>query len=428
MKSVTETSTLSIPTVRSRARAIRSTSLDLDPRSRWRLLTSAGRRRESNASKERTTMTTRTTTLSSQTADHLQRTIDALVDTGIIGLTVRVDDEQGTWVGSAGAVELGGDIKPPVDGHIRIGSNTKTFTATLVLQLVAEDRIALDDPVADHLTQFGLDTRITVRMLLQHTSGLFNFTGEVYDDGSIALGIPMPYGPNGTEWLNNRFKTYRPQELVELALAKPPRFEPGSGWSYSNTNYVLARLLIEQVTGRTVTEEMQRLILTPLGMSHTVVPDDAEIAEPHPHAYYRYDEDGEPRTVDITRQNPSWISAGGDMISTTEDLHTFIAALTGGKLLPDELREEMFTPRATGIPNMDYGLGVFVLTTDDGATVISHNGASVGHAALMYATPDGSKTLTAALNCVDDANLTVAAAFQGVQQRLLNETFGSGPA
>ncbi|SIN86553.1 D-alanyl-D-alanine carboxypeptidase [Agromyces cerinus subsp. cerinus] len=373
-------------------------------------------------------MTTRTTTLSSQTADHLQRTIDALVDTGIIGLTVRVDDEQGTWVGSAGAVELGGDIKPPVDGHIRIGSNTKTFTATLVLQLVAEDRIALDDPVADHLTQFGLDTRITVRMLLQHTSGLFNFTGEVYDDGSIALGIPMPYGPNGTEWLNNRFKTYRPQELVELALAKPPRFEPGSGWSYSNTNYVLARLLIEQVTGRTVTEEMQRLILTPLGMSHTVVPDDAEIAEPHPHAYYRYDEDGEPRTVDITRQNPSWISAGGDMISTTEDLHTFIAALTGGKLLPDELREEMFTPRATGIPNMDYGLGVFVLTTDDGATVISHNGASVGHAALMYATPDGSKTLTAALNCVDDANLTVAAAFQGVQQRLLNETFGSGPA
>ncbi|WP_022894377.1 serine hydrolase domain-containing protein [Agromyces subbeticus] len=372
-------------------------------------------------------MTTMTTTVSTETADRLQRTIEALVDPGIIGLSVRVDDEQGTWVGSAGAAELDGNEKPPIDGHIRIGSNTKTFTATLVLQLVAEGRIGLDDPVADHLPEFGVDERITVRMLLQHTSGLFNFTGEVYEDGSIVLGVLMPYGPKGTEWLDKRFVTYRPQELVELALSKPARFEPGASWSYSNTNYVLARLLIEKVTGRTVTEELQRLILTPLGMSHTVVPGDAEIAEPHAHAYYRYDEDGEPRTVDVTRQNPSWVSAGGDMISTTEDLHTFIAALTGGRLLPDELRAEMFTPRATGIPNMDYGLGVFVLTTDDGGTVISHNGGSVGHAALMYSTPDGSKTLTAALNCVDDANLTVAGAFQGVQQRLLAEVFGNAP-
>ena len=370
-----------------------------------------------------------TSTVSNQTADRLQRVIEAIVDPGIIGLSVRVNDEQGEWVGSAGVAEVGGDVKPPADGYIRIGSNTKTFTATLVLQLVAEGRIGLDDAVADHLPEFGIDKRITVRMLLQQTSGLFNFTGEVYEDGSIAFGVSVPYGPHGKEWLDNRFKTYRPQELIELALSKPARFEPGAGWSYSNTNYVLARLLIEKVTGSTATEEMQRLILTPLGMSHTVIPNDAEIAKPHAHAYYRYDDDGgEPRTVDITRQNPSWVSAGGDMISTTEDLHTFIAALTGGKLLPDELREEMFTPHATGIPNMDYGLGVFVLTTDDGATVISHNGAAVGHAALMYATPDGSKTLTAALNCVDDANLTVAAAFQGAQQRLLNEVFGSGPA
>jgi len=375
--------------------------------------------------KERPTMTT---TVTSQTADHFQQTVESIVDPGIIGLSVRVQDEQGVWVGSAGVAELGGAMKPPADGHVRIGSNTKTFTATLVLQLVAEGRLGLDDPVADHLPKIGIDQRITVRMLLQHTSGLFNFTGEVYEDGSMVLGIPMPYGPHGREWLDDRFKTFRPEELVELALSKSARFEPGRGWSYSNTNYVLARLLIEQVTGRTVNEEMQRLILTPLGMSHTVVPTGAEIAEPHAHAYYRYDEDGEVRTVDVTRQNPSWISAGGDMISTTEDLGTFIAALTSGKLLPDHLSDEMFTPRETGIPHMGYGLGVFVVTTDDGTTVISHNGASVGHAALMYALPDGSRTLTAALNCVDDANLTVAAAFQAAQQRLLHAVFGSRPA
>lgn len=357
----------------------------------------------------------------------LQSMIDAIIDPGIIGLSIRVDDGQHNWVGSAGAAELGKDAKPPLDGHVRIGSNTKTFMATLLLQLVAEGRIALDDSAAAHLTGFDLDDRITVRMLLQQTSGLFNFTGEMYEDGSIVFGIPMPYGPHGGDWLQNRFATYRPEDLVELALSKPVRFEPGEGWSYSNTNYVLVRLIIERVTGRTIGQELDRLILTPLGMTQTTIPTDAEIAEPHAHAYYRHGDGGQAEVVDITRQNPSWISAGGDMISTTQDLHTFIAALASGRLLPDALRDEMFTPRATGIPNMGYGLGVFVLTADDGTVVISHNGAAVGYAALMYSTPDGSKTLTGALNCVDDASLSVGAAFQALQHRLLNAVFRSDP-
>ncbi|MGN9789481.1 serine hydrolase domain-containing protein, partial [Nonomuraea sp. ZG12] len=174
---------------------------------------------------------------------------------------------------------------------------------------------------------------------------------------------------------DDRFRTYRPQELVELALSKPARFEPGTGWSYSNTNYVLARLLIEKVTGRSFAGEMERLILGPLGLSGTVVPDASpEIPEPYAHAYYRYEDAGEEKTVDVTRQNPSWISTGGDMISTTQDLHTFISALVGGRLLPAPLLAEMCAPHPTGIPNMDYGLGVFVMTTDDGHTVITHNG------------------------------------------------------
>ncbi|GAA5768162.1 D-aminopeptidase [Streptosporangium roseum] len=358
----------------------------------------------------------------------LQKAIEEIVDSGLAGVTMRVHDERGEWAGSAGEAELGGSAKPPINGHVRIGSNTKTFTATVVLQLVAEGKIGLDTPVDDYLPEFGLDERITVRMLLQHTSGVFNFSGEIYDDGTIAPGIPIPYSTTGKEWMDNRFKTYRPQELVELALSKPPRFEPGTGWSYSNTNYVLARLLIEKVTGRSVAEEMQRLILGPLGLSGTVVPEGPEIPEPHAQAYYRYEDGGEQKTIDITRQNPSWISSGGDMISTTQDLHTFISALLGGKLLPAPLLAEMCTPHPTGIPNMDYGLGVFVLTTDGGGTVISHNGAAVGHAALMYSTPDGSKTLTAALNCVDDADLSIAAAFQNAQQRLLKEVFGGGQA
>ncbi|MEV4115801.1 serine hydrolase domain-containing protein, partial [Nonomuraea sp. NPDC049695] len=159
-----------------------------------------------------------------QDRPELQKAIQEIVDAGFAGVQLRVNDERGEWAGSAGVRELGGATKPPANGYVRIGSNTKTFTATLVLQLVAEGRIGLDDPADDYLPEFGLDRRITVRMLLQHTSGVFNFTGDYYPE--YVPGIVWA----GQEWVDNRFKTYRPQELVELALSKPARFEPGTGW------------------------------------------------------------------------------------------------------------------------------------------------------------------------------------------------------
>lgn len=352
----------------------------------------------------------------------LRKVIQEIVDSGFAGVTLRVHDERGEWAGSAGVSKLGETAKPPTNGRVRIGSNTKTFTATVVLRLVAEGKIGLDTPADDHLPEFGLDRRITVRMLLQHTSGVFNFTGDYYPE--FVPGIVW----SGREWVENRFKTYLPEELVRLALSKPARFEPGTGWSYANTNYVLARLLVEKVTGRSLAEEMSRLILVPLGLSDTVMPETSpEISEPHAHAYYRYEEDGQEKVVDVTRQNPSWISTGGDMISTTQDLRTFISALVGGRLLPAELLAEMCAPHPTGIPNMDYGLGVFVQDTP-GGTVITHNGGISGHGALMYSTPDGGKTLTAAVNYVDDAALSLGVAFQKATQRLVQEVFGGGQA
>ncbi|MFI6888751.1 serine hydrolase domain-containing protein [Streptosporangium canum] len=361
--------------------------------------------------------------LTDQDRPELRKAIEEMVDSGFTGVTLRVHDERGEWVGSAGARKLGESAKPPADGHVRIGSNTKTFTATVVLQLVAEGKIGLDGPVADYLPEFGMDRRITVRMLLQHTSGVFNFTGEYYDDGTFAPGIPATTA--GQEWVDNRFKTYLPEDLVRLALSKPARFEPGTDWSYANTNYVLARLLIEKVSGRSVAEEMQRLILGPLKLTGTVAPTtQSEISEPHAHAYYRYEDAGLQKTVDVTRQNPSWISSGGDMISTTQDLHTFISALVGGKLLPAPLLAEMCTPH----PKVGYGLGVFVQDTGCGGTVITHNGGMAGHAALMYSTPDGGRTLTASLNYVDDAALSLGAAFQKATQRLVKEVFCGGQA
>ncbi|WP_406230453.1 serine hydrolase domain-containing protein [Nocardia sp. NBC_01009] len=359
-----------------------------------------------------------------QDRPELQQAIQEIVDAGITGVQLRIHDQRGEWVGSAGVRELGQAAKPPTDGRFRIGSATKTFYSTVVLQLVAEGKIGLDAPAADYLPEFGLDRRITVRMLLQHTSGLFNYTGEYYPDGTVAAGIPW----QGKEWVDNRFHNYPPEELVRLALSKPTRFEPGTDWSYSNTNYALARLLIEKVTGSSHAEEIQRRILRPLELSDTVVPGASpEIAEPHAHGYYKYEDAGQWKTIDVTRQNPSWISAGGDMISTTEDLHTFFSGLLGGKLLPAALLAEMSKGHPTPDPKMSYGLGLEVRTVDCGGTVLSSDGGVQGYGTLLRSTADGSRTLEASLTYVDaDQQHAPVEAQLNALQRLTNEGFCGG--
>lgn len=346
----------------------------------------------------------------------LQKAIQAFIDAGFAGVQLRVHDERDEWVGSAGVRKLGAAAKPPTNGLFWVGSSTKTFTATLMLQLVAEGKVELDAPVAGHLPEFGLDRRITTRMLLQHTSGLFNYTGEYYPDGTFVSGIPA----TGKEWVDNRFHTYQPRELVRLALSKPARFEPGTNFSYSNTNYTLALLLIEKVTGHPYAVEMQRRILRPLGLLGTVVPGTlAQLPGPHAHGYYRYQDASEWKTVDVARQNLSLLAGAGDMISTTEDLHTFFSALNGGKLLPSEMLAEMRKPH----PMLGYGLGVFVQKADCGVTILSHDGSPPGgYGALMYSTPDSHITLTGSVT-TGDAAIDVATEFRKARDRLVNEVF-----
>ncbi|OXM55079.1 alkaline D-peptidase [Amycolatopsis thailandensis] len=333
----------------------------------------------------------------------LQRTMQEFVDAGFGGMQVRVRDERGEWTGSAGSRELGGTAKPPTNGHFRVGSTTKNFTATLVLQLVAEGRIGLDTPVAGFLPQFGLDSRITVRMLLQHTSGLFNHTGQYNPDGTVTPGIPWA----GKEWVDLRFHTYRPEELVRLAVSKSPVFEPGARWDYSNTNYVVARLLVEKLTGRPFAEELDRRILRPLKLRDTLSPGAwPGMPQPYAHAYYQYDDGGQRKTIDVTHQNPSWISSAGDMISTTKDLQTYFSALQSGKLLPAWLMTEMRKthPGSASLYGF-YGLGQFSQDLGPGCgIVLNHNGSNNGYGALMYSTPDGSKTLTGSITAGDPEN------------------------
>ncbi|MFI9552920.1 serine hydrolase domain-containing protein [Nonomuraea endophytica] len=340
-----------------------------------------------------------------QDRPELQKAMQALVDAGFLGVQMRVNDQDGEWVGSAGVRKLGSAEKPPTNGSFWAGSVVKPFTATMVLQLVAEKKIGLDASVADYLPKLGLDRRITVRMILQHTSGLFNYTGEYFPDGTVKPGIPA----TGKEWVENRFKSYKPEELVRLALSKEPRFEPGKDWSYANTNYTVAQLLIEKVTGHSFMTEMKRRILRPLKMSHTMVGGDrTRLPGPHARGYYRYqDTDGQWKVADVTRQNVSLLAAAGDLISTTEDLHTFSSALLGGRLLPPKLMAEMRKPhpKSAGIFG-SYGLGLYVKDAGPncGGPVYNHNGSPPGgYSALMISSSDGKRTLIASINWGDAA-------------------------
>jgi D-alanyl-D-alanine carboxypeptidase len=314
--------------------------------------------------------------------DDLRQAMVAVSEAGMAGVQVRLHDDRGDWAGSAGVRELSGG-KVPVNGRFRAGSITKTFVSTVVLQLVDEGRVALDDPVVGYLPEYGFDQRITVRMVLQHTSGLFNYTGEPNPDGTIEAGIPL----HGKGFADNQFRHYEPEELIAVALSKPARFEPGTNWSYSNTNYIIAGQLVERVTGTPYATQVYKRVLRPLGLRETYLPGDRTgIPGPHAHGYHTYRDNGRFHVLDASRANVTWAGAAGEIISTTRDLDRFISALAGGRLLPAELLAEMTTPSQFGA----YGLGLELL--DGGPTCggdyIGHTGGVPGYQTFLFSTPD----------------------------------------
>ncbi|MEU0286012.1 serine hydrolase domain-containing protein [Streptomyces sp. NPDC052492] len=280
----------------------------------------------------------------------------------------------------AGSSRRDRQVPVPHDGQVRAGSNTKTFTAVVVLQLVAEGKVRLDASVERYLPGLvrgeGIDAEaITVRHLLQHTSGLPNYTEHI--------------GLENFENIQHRF--FQPHDLLAAALAHPATFEPGSDWEYSNTNYLLAGLLIERVTGRPVQEEIRERVIRKAGLRHTYWPGPGEqtIRGPHPHGYAlaRLDDD---RVVDATVMDPSWGGAAGQLISTPGDLARFSRALLDGRLLPPALLAEMRkTVDAPVLPGWRYGLGVFSVPLSCGGVYWGHGGDIDGYETRGGATDDG---------------------------------------
>jgi len=271
-----------------------------------------------------------------------------------------------------------GPITP--DAYFRIGSVTKTFVATVILQLVDEQRVRLDDPIERYLPGVVPDgERITVRQVLDHTSGIYDYAHDP--------------GWSTNRWRgDDRFRHYEPAQLLEVAFSHPPYFEPGAGWHYSNTNYIVAGLLIERVTGRSYGEEIVRRIIRPLRLVHTSLPGDRPgLPEPHAPGYTSVDG----KLVDATRMNPSLDWAAGEMISTTADVNRFFEALFAARLTSKTALAEMrrYVP-ATDL--FDYGLGLQRFRLPCGTTAEGHSGEILGY--TTYSTHAGATHTTLSYN------------------------------
>ncbi|WNF28412.1 serine hydrolase domain-containing protein [Streptomyces sp. C11-1] len=309
--------------------------------------------------------------------DAVQRALNALVrDDRMPAALASVKDRSGrVRTYTAGVGDLATGSKVPRDGQVRIGSNTKSFTAVVVLQLVGEGKIDLDAFVDTYLPGLvrgeGIDgNRITVRQLLQHTSGLPEY-GIHLDDAGI----------------RNRY--FEPRELLDLALEHKADAEPGETWGYSNTNYVLAGLIVQRVTGRPLAEEIDRRIIKRIGLRHTYfpTPGDMTIRERHPRGYHRSPEDGPLR--DFTKMDPSAGWAAGQLISTNSDLNRFFTALLAGRLLPAAQLAEMRTTVPAGTSGLRYGLGLTSRPLSCGGVYWGHGGDIAGYETRGGVTDDG---------------------------------------
>lgn len=283
------------------------------------------------------------------------------------------------YTAGTGDLETGAAV--PVNGQVRAGSNTKSFTSAVVLQLVGEGKVKLDEPIETYLPGLvhgdGIDGgQITVRDLLQHTSGLPDY---------VQLLDPNPFEIRDTY--------YNPREMVDLALSQKAAFAPGTKWQYSNTNYVVAGLLVEKVTGRPFGEEITSRIIRPLGLKDTYWPDAGErgIRGAHPKGYAAATP-GAP-LEDITRLDPSQAWAAGQLVTTPRDLNRFFSALLGGEVLDAAELKEMKTtvPVTEGAPapGTGYGLGLFRTPLSCGVELWGHGGSIHGYESYGGATQDG---------------------------------------
>ncbi|GAB3854474.1 serine hydrolase domain-containing protein [Dactylosporangium cerinum] len=315
----------------------------------------------------------------------LQGALDDLRELGVVGAQGQVSAGAGSVTARSGVADRATGVPMPRVGAFRIGSDTKTFVSVVVLQLVGERRLALDDTVERWLPGVvagnGNDgRRVTVRQLLQHTSGIANYT-----DDMVALATEEGF-------LAHRFDHYEPADLVAMAM----RHEPVPHWHYSNTNYVLAGMIVKAVTGQSWAEQVRRRILGPLGMRDTFFPgDEASLPPRAARAYQQFGAGA--ALVDVTEFNATAADASGGLVSTTADLDRFWRAMQQGRLLrPAQQADLHRTVLAEGYQDIrhgiGYGLGIFHVPNRCGG-YWGHPGDVPGTSTFTAVRDDGMKAV-----------------------------------
>ncbi|WJV44673.1 serine hydrolase domain-containing protein [Streptomyces flavofungini] len=293
--------------------------------------------------------------------DALQADVDAIRATGVTGVLAEVQGAHGRLRARAGAADLTGERPVPWDAYYRIGSDTKPFTATVVLQLAGEGRLGLNDTLDRWLPGLvdghGNDgRRITLTNLLRHTSGL--------NDYVAVAGGADDFTPEG--YREGRFRVTSAREQVAAAVSRPPLWLPDAAdpareqrWGYSNTNYVLLGLVVEKATGHPWAQEIHERVIAPLGLANTLVPGtSAYVPQPTATAYTQFP--GSARLTDTSLATGG--GADGGIISTTHDLAVFLRALLGGRLLRRPqlaaMKQTVAAPDWIQVDGVRYGMGI----------------------------------------------------------------------
>ncbi|MEU6249063.1 serine hydrolase domain-containing protein [Glycomyces sp. NPDC047010] len=323
---------------------------------------------------------------------------------------VRAGDE--VWAEAAGPRSFkpwAGDVA--TDDRIRLGSVTKSMTAAVLLQLDGEGAIDLDEQLDAYLP--GLlpyDEQPTVRELMQHRGGVPDYLPHLY--ASVFESGDM------TDFYANYRTYYSPEELVEIGVQGP---RP-TGFAYSNTGYAALGMLIEEVTGNPLGEEMEARIFAPAGLSDTYFADPrgSGVRGPHPVPYLSTGDESRPY-VDTSKLSSSQLWAAGAAVSTMHDLNDFYDALADGTLLTPAQLAEATDFQETG-KSFDYGLGLFGITIDcDGGPEVffGHDGDSLGHETQSFHSLDGDRQISLAWNAADRHGYHDGDAFDAATDNLI---------
>jgi D-alanyl-D-alanine carboxypeptidase len=319
----------------------------------------------------------------------IEHHLEAIVATGVTGAVVVSDDPAGRVEAAAGLADLVTGERLTSRHRFRIGSVTKIFVGPLVLRLVEDGLLDLDGDAAPFAEG------VTVRQLLNHTSGLDDFMGD-----PIAFFEPYRNDPD------HRWELEARDEL-ELVLEKARLFEPGEGWAYHGSNYLVLRLLVEEATGSSLRDALRERIFEPLGLNRTDLVESA-LRVDCARGYLPPDNPilpGGPGPVDVTELDLPFYRAGGGIVSTAGEVATLLRALLGGDLLSDELRAEMLDAVVSDWAETDrYGLGIGEITALMGRKRSScgaawgHLGFSLGYIAIALSSQDGARQVVICAN------------------------------